>query len=310
MEKIAILILHWNNLNETEICLKSVFNLDYKNFVVFLVDNGSTNDSLAQLKGLFKDVVYIETGKNLGFAGGMNAGFKEILKLDFDAVWFLNNDVKLQETSLSRLVERLYSGAGIGVAVPKVYEGLAGKTINGVGGAIDWSKGEARLIGNKEVDKGQYNQSMEVDFAPGSAVLVKREVLEKAGLICEDYFLYTEDVDWSMEVKKAGFVIVTEPSSVIWHNESASSCKNSPLKSYYYFRNLMIFMRKFTDEKGWQKFKKGFRVKFSKLMIKYLLKRRFDLIKASWDGISAYKAGITGKSEKYVPVVKKSQGQN
>lgn len=298
--KVGIIILHWNDYEHSSECVKSVKSLDYSNYQIYLVDNNSSNDSLARLKREFDDINYIELKNNKGFAHGMNAGINTALREKSDFVFILNNDIVVQKKCLELLVRRAICSDKNGIIVPMVYLGTNGKKIGSIGGYLNWKYGEARHFGHLENDNGQFT-SKQVEFAPGSALLVKANAINQTGLIPEDYFLYSEDVDWSLKIVSKGYNIITEPKAIVWHDESASSGSQSPLKIFYYTRNTLIFMKKYSKNKQWHRFIIFFSIKLIKLKIKFLLKGQFKLIAAMFYGILAFWHNEKGMSRRFVP---------
>lgn len=294
--KVATIVLNWNDFKHTYDCIRSIEKLSYKNNKVFLVDNNSTDDSLARLKNIFKEhnIVFVELKKNGGFACGMNDGIKTALSLGFKTILLLNNDTILEKNCLRELNNRLYSNNKIGAVVPLVYQGLEGKMISSIGGSINWKLGESRHTAHLKKDDGKF-RAEETEYMPCSAALFKSEILEKSGLIPEDYFMYGEDVDWSMHIKAAGYKIWTEPKAKVWHDESASTKNARPIKLFYYTRNSMIFMSKYAKN-DWGSFVVSFGWKMIKQSIKFLAKLQFSSIRAIILGFAAFSKKETGKS--------------
>lgn len=303
---VGIVVLHWNNFEDTKVCLDSIRKLSYQRKNIYIVNNHSSNDSLSRLISLFKEFNFIALNLNLGFAGGMNKGIKRAIKDKADAVMILNNDTCLEKESLGYLVEKLFQNKKTGVVVPMVYLGLSGKTVGSIGGEIHWPLGEARHIGYLEKDKGQF-KSRKVKIAPGSALIVKTKLINKVGLIPEDYFLYNEDVDWSVKFINAGYDIITVPKAHIWHNESAAAGPQSPMKTYYYTRNNLIFMSKYVQEGKWFSFLLNFYCKMTKLTIKFLIKGKGRNIIAIFKGSASFWRGERGFSQNYIPKIKEQK---
>lgn len=298
-KKVAIIILHWNDYDHTYNCIKSIEKLSYRENKIFLVDNNSTDNSLKKLRDAFKTgVSFVELKRNGGFAYGMNKGMSKALDQKFNNIFLLNNDTLLEKNCLEKMLVRLYSDDNIGAVVPMVYQGLKGNTISSFGGNINWKLGESRHTAHMEEDTGKYRAG-KTGYIPCSAVLIKSTILEKSGLIPEEYFMYGEDVDWSMKIKAAGYEIWTEPKAIVWHDESASSGSNSPFKTYYYVRNCLIFMQKYAKGSKWQKFLLFFTIKLIKMKIKYFLNLDFKNIYALSRGVFAFWANEKGRSKNY-----------
>lgn len=257
MTKIAIIIINWNKPDLTIQTINSVLKINHHNFKyqIFLVDNGSSDNSLVSLQKKFKDnnqITIIGNHSNLGFVGGNNSAIKRILKQDFDAILLLNNDVLVDPDFLENLTKKLpkYS-----LLAPKIYfaPGLEyhhdrytkkqqGHVIWFAGGQIDWDNIYGSHIGVDEVDQGQRDQiNDQVDFLTGCCLLVDRQVFETIGFLDNKFFMYLEDADFCQRAKKAGFKIAYIPDSKIWHINSGSSKIGGDLQTYFLSRNRLLF---------------------------------------------------------------------
>jgi GT2 family glycosyltransferase len=255
--KIAIVILNYNGVENTLECINSVnaVNKNNINLNLIVVDNNSQDDSQKKLKKL-NNIKLILNSENLGFTGGMNSGIKYALENGAGRVILLNNDTYVHQDFLINLNTASQKGD---IVAPKIYfapgyefhkkrykKSDLGKVIWYAGGKIDWLNVIGTHIGVDEVDSGQFNSQKEIDFATGCCLLVKREVFEKIGFLDDKYFLYLEDMDFSVRAKKNGFKIIFEPKSIIWHkNASSAGGSGSPLQDYYITRNRLIFALKY-----------------------------------------------------------------
>ena len=159
----------------------------------------------------------LENKANLGFTGGNNRGIQEALRRNPDYVLLLNNDTTVDAAFLSELVKAGESEQTIGVLCPKIYYYDRPNVLWYAGGRLSLSRGVSVHYGFREPDKGQYDIAREVNFVTGCAFFIKREVIEKIGLLDETFFCYSEDADWSLRAVKAGYKGLYVPSSRIWH---------------------------------------------------------------------------------------------
>lgn len=282
MEKIALVILNWNGLKNTIECLKSIEALAVKSYQLetIVVDNASTDDSVSSFKKLFPNIEIIVNPDNFGFAKGNNVGIKKALDNNADFVMLLNNDTIIEKDCLENLIIAVKNFPKYSIFAPKIYfekgyefhknrykENEKGKVIWYAGGIIDWNNVYGSHIGVDEVDKGQYDENEETEFATGAAVFIKKEVFEKIGFLDEKYFMYYEDTDFCIRAKKMGFKILYFPKSIVWHKNAGSSSSGSKLQNYYINRNRLIFGFKYA----------GFKAKFA-LLRQYLKKAVYDFI--------------------------------
>ncbi len=248
--KVAIIVLNWNNWQDTFQCLKSLENLNYPNFEVIVVDNGS-NEKF-QITDYRLQIVQIFNKENLGFAGGNNVGIKQGLKGNADYILLLNNDTVVDKNFLKELIKvgenkKKAKGkrqkAKIGILGPKIYFFDEPKKIWFAGGKINKILTKGTMRGYSEFDKEQYNKIKEVDYITGCCLLIKQEVIKKIGLLKEDYFLYYEDTDWCLKAKKAGYKCLYVPLAKIWHKGSKTSIEGSFSYIYYHSRNGLLLAK-------------------------------------------------------------------
>lgn len=200
-----------------------------------------------------KEIIIDNSELNRGFTGGNNEGIKQALKWGADAVWLLNDDVKVEKNALLELTKTI-DDQGVGAAVPKIYfypgfefhndrysKGERGKVIWYAGGKVDWDNAVGIHFGVDEVDSGQFDRKQEVEFATGCSMMISRSAVEKVGFLDEKYFMYLEDLDYSVRVARAGFKIMYQPEATIWHKNAQSSGVGSELNDYFFTRNRLLF---------------------------------------------------------------------
>lgn len=262
---IKIIIVNYNNKKDLLACLASLLKIKIKKekVEVIVVENSAIGDSVTALKKLFPQVLVLKQKENLGFAGGNNIGIKRALEEEADYIMLLNNDTLMEEHCLQELLKVITKDKNIGIVCPKIYfapgfefhkkryqEKDRGKVIWYAGAEIDWQNILGIHWGVDEVDKGQYKEEKEIEFATGCAMLIKKEVFGKIGLFDWRFFLYLEDLDLSVRVKKAGFKLVFAPKAIVWHkNLGTTSKKSQTRQAYYYSRNRLLFALKHASMK-------------------------------------------------------------
>lgn len=243
---VAIIILNWNNPDDTLACLRSVMALDYpaERLRVIVVDNGSTDDSVARIRAAYPDVALIETGANLGYAGGNNVGIQYALDHHgCDYVWLLNDDVIVAPDSLPALMSVALADPRAGFLGPMVYTREEPQRILSAGSLLhDGWRPQHRGIGER--DQGQFDTIAEVDYLSGCALLVSHSAIEAVGMLDEDFFAYHEDIEWCYRGKKAGFKVLFVPEAKVWHPDTLRRDENSPVVTYYIARNSLLFVKK------------------------------------------------------------------
>jgi GT2 family glycosyltransferase len=246
--RVTIIVLNWNGLADTLACLESLSRLDCADQVgayeVMVVDNGSTDGSPAAIRERFPGVTLIENGRNLGFTGGNNVGLRRALERGSDYALLLNNDTEVTPDFLRLLVEAAEADPRVGIAGPTIYYYDQPKTIWSAGGGIDWRRGRTWMLGLNERDIGEFGQEpQEVDFVTGCAMLVKRAVLERVGLLDDRFFAYYEEAEWCVRAQRAGFKIIHLPRAHIWHKISPLARADVPQVHYYMTRNRLLFLK-------------------------------------------------------------------
>lgn len=262
--KVSIIILNFNGRAVLNGCLTSVFQVDYPELSVIVVDNNSTDGSLEKAKAKFSKAVFIRNEQNLGFASGNNIGIKFALEHGADYVLLLNNDTIVTPGFLMPLMDTFKVNEKIGLVSPLIFQGNS-KKIWFSGGKINWLK-----MRTKHLNKSR-KKNYKSDFISGCAMFVKKEVFKKVGLLDEDFFLYWEDADFSVRVKRAGFECMIVPDSQIGHFEKSQDSPKE--KIYWLVVSGLLFFKKNTYWwlKPWimvyvsvRKIKNFFDVKFKK----------------------------------------------
>lgn len=209
---------------------------------VIVVDNASKQDEATLIKKKYPQVNIIRSDTNLGFAGGNNLGIKAAKG---KYIFLINNDTIIKNFDFDPLINRLESSPEIGVVCPKIKFTWGNSPIQFTG-YTPLSKITVRnkSIGFGEEDRGQYNIPHPTPYVHGAAMLIKRVVIEKVGLMPECYFLYYEELDWSMMITRTGYEIWYEPACTIYHKESQTTGQNSPLRTYYITRNRLLLVKR------------------------------------------------------------------
>lgn len=266
------LVLNYKTKDETIQCVqslkKSILN---KNTVlkIVIIDNASNDGIERALSKDHSDVIFLQTGTNLGYTGGNNTGLRWVIqtntdedqkKLDETYVFILNNDTILDEHCIDELIKGHRRHPNAGILSPKIYfdkNSLPKKIYNkerneitkfneqkiiwSAGGKIDWNNIYGSTRGVDEFDEGQYEEDQQIDFASGTALFIPYKIIQEIKEFDNNYFMYYEDVDLSLKVKKLGKEVWYIPKSILWHKNAASSGMASPLQDYFITRNRLYF---------------------------------------------------------------------
>ena len=283
--KLSIITINYNGLKDTCELLETL-PLEDNSLEVIVVDNASKENEASIIEQRYPMVKVIRSPQNLGFAGGNNLGIKAA---HGEYLFFLNNDTVLrhQTSDIRPLINRLESSDKIGAVCPKIRFSWEHHPIQYAGYTpLSPITMRNHAIGFGEDDHGQYDTPHPTPYAHGAAMMVKREVIDKAGLMPECYFLYYEELDWSMMIRRAGYDIWYEPACTIYHKESQTTGQASALRTYYVTRNRLLFVRRNNrSHTRYVTYLYLIIVVAGKDLLKHLLQRRTDLAKATIRGI-------------------------
>lgn len=244
MKVVSIITVNFNHSYLTDDLLHSILQKNsYSNCEIIVVDNASTVNPVPGWQEKYPGITFIRSEKNLGFAGGNNLGVK-VAKGDY--LFFVNNDTVFTENLVATLVQTLEQHPQVGMVSPKLLYYDQPDMLQ-YAGYTDMNYFTARnaCIGQYETDQGQYDHLVgKTGFAHGAAMMVKREAIDKAGLMAENFFLYYEELDWCDRIKRAGFEVWVNMKACIYHKESISVGKQSALKEYFMNRNRILFIRR------------------------------------------------------------------
>jgi GT2 family glycosyltransferase len=285
--KVSIVILNWNGYDVTRECLISLSKIDYPNYEIVLVDNGSTDGSPDKLAAEFPGVTIIRNKTNVGFTGGNNAGIQSALDKHPDYILLLNNDTVVEPHFLFELISVGESDDRIGILNPKIYYFDPPVRIWYAGGHFSQWRGLASHVGVGKLDAGAYDQLREVTFITGCAFLIKTKVIHRIGLLDERFFYLWEDTDWSIRALQAGFKAFYVPSAAIWHKESFDIKRNAgkPFRDFYYVRNRILLARKHARIYHWPTLFISLSLMLAYRMTGYFLRGEFDRVRALCRGL-------------------------
>ena len=285
---LSIITINYNGQKDT--CeLIGTLPLEDKSIEVIVIDNASAQDEATIIKERFPQVKVIRSKENLGFAGGNNLGIKAA---QGKYLFFLNNDILLkpQVSDFRPLIARLKSSPKIGIVCPKIKFSWGNQLIQFASYTpLSPITMRNKAIGCGEVDHGQFDTPHPTPYAHGAAMMIKREVIEKAGLMPECYFLYYEELDWSMMIRHAGYEIWYEPTCTVFHKESQTTGQNSPLRTYYITRNRLLFaQRNQQDMTKYITYLYLIGIVTIRDLLKYSFQQRWDLVRATIRGVFGF----------------------
>lgn len=249
MAKIGIVTVLYNSSSVLEDFFKTLSQQTLKDFVLYIIDNKSPDDSLSKSKELaiayqesFLSVI-IENDDNYGIAAGNNIGVKRALEDNCDYILLSNNDIVMNNDCISLLLSKIQE-TNIDMIVPKIFfydEPL----IWMAGGYFTKFSGGTRHIGSMKKDRPEYNKYRLISYAPTCVMLIKKDAFDKVGFFEEKFFVYFDDTDWVYRSRKRGLKLAYHPEAVVYHKESTSTGgQQSDFTIYYQLRNHFFFCKK------------------------------------------------------------------
>jgi len=282
--KVVCVVVNWNGWRDTIECLNALKECTYPNLSLIVVDNGSTDDSVAQIRAAFPGVLLLESGRNLGFAGGNNIGIRRGLA-SADYVWLLNNDTKPAPNALSALVAKANSDEQIGAVSSICYYADSPNNVQVWGGArVNLWFGYCRNATQPQKD-GWF------DALYGASMLIRRAALECVGLLDPGFFFYCEETEFCLRLRKEGWRIAAAPDSIVLHKAGASS-GTSALRDRYFTASGLRILRLHSPAPNLAM------ASFLTLrMVRRVLTLNFSGCRSVWAGIKDYRRSSRSSSE-------------
>lgn len=300
--KLAVILVNYNGKRYNEACIGSLLRqrggCETK---IVIVDNASQDDSMQIIQERFGGDSRIETiflDDNYGFSYANNIGIRRAGEWAADYVLLLNNDTEVRENLFSELLACADRHPNSMIA-PKIYYSDHRNVIWSAGGAVSPIIRKVRHIGLDQEDKGQFDRECQIGFATGCCLLLPREVIERAGLLDERFFLYYEDTEYCFRLRKMGIEIWYCPQAVVYHKVGAGSGgADSPLCAYYIARNWLLCNREHLGGR-YSLFVVYYALNRTACCLLWLLRGKRDLVRATRRGIADYRKKQFGKSERY-----------
>lgn len=239
---VSLITVTFNQTATTCELLESCKQLQYKNLEVIVVNNASDADPSPEILAHFPTAQIIHSESNLGYGGGINLGMRNASGAYY---LLLNNSIEVTDDLVEFLLEPFQENATVGIVSPKIRYFPEAHIIQYAGySRINPYTGRNKAIGEGENDRNQHDSEGFTAYAHGAAMMVSKEVVEEAGPISEDYFLYYEELDWSEQIKRTGYNVFFQPTALVFHKASGNIRSDNPEKVYYYHRNRILYMRR------------------------------------------------------------------
>ncbi len=243
--KIAVIIVNWNAAEDTLDVLSQLDGVAGPELKYVVVDNSSTDDSVARMRAARSDIELIESGGNPGFAGGTVAGVRHAVRnLDVGFVLFLNNDIRIDPGFLPPLLNACLD-ARVAAAGPKIFYAEPADRIWAAGGTLRVRETVTRELGRGRRDGPPFDRAADVTYLTTCCILIPVDVFERVGLLDPVYFICVEDADWCRRATEAGYRLRYVPESSIWHRVAVSTGGGyTPLRTFHTARSNALFVRR------------------------------------------------------------------
>lgn len=295
--KVIVTLLNWNGKKDTLECLGSLQKVSYKNFQTIVVDNGSTDDSVKVLKSAYPEMPILQTGENLGFAGGNNIGIEWALRHKAEWILLLNNDTIVAPDFLDAFMRAAKEKPQAKILGAKIFRYDQPEVIDHLGGIWSPELGEFCSLSSGETDHPYFDMK-EVDYVCGAALLMHRSVPETIGLLEPKFFLFWEESDFCLRAKKAGLQVWTAPEAKVWHKVSSSFTGGKPHMHYFWWRSRLLWIeRNCTPHEKKSLYKKVILPEMTKLLRHFVTRSIFSFFSSNEkkkQQLKRLKAGCTG----------------
>jgi hypothetical protein len=282
LKDIAIVICNFNKRDYLKDSLLSIINADFKAYSrdIIVVDNASNDGSCKMLQDDFKEVILIQTGANLGGAGGFAAGMQYALDKGYAYVTVLDNDTKVEPNVFTKLLKQLQNDLSLGVAGATILQMDFPTKVQEMGAHVDYENYLLSLnYTNFDIADKELPDELECDYVPACCFMTKLEVLQKVGVFDKDYFIYFDDVDWNTRAKKVGYKIKAFKDVHVWHKGGARLLTNT-FAQYYSYRNMIRYFLKYLDNTKFEHFSSSFCEHIQKAIFFSNLKNEFNSAKS------------------------------
>ena len=243
--KLFIILLNWNGKKDTLECLASLMAIESPKFQLLIVDNGSQDDSVTEIRKEYPNIPILETHENLGFAGGNNVGIEWVLSKGAEWILLLNNDTVVDPHFLEAFLKADKEKPNGKIFGAKIYNFKSPQEIDHLGGYWNPKVCEFFSHAQKKIDDGfSFEEMNEVDYVCGAALFMHASVPKTIGLLEPRFFLFWEETDFCMRAKRMGFEIWTAPKAKVWHKISASFIGGKPHSHYFWWRSRLLWMER------------------------------------------------------------------
>ncbi len=275
--QVTCILVNWNRWQDTLECLEALSKSTYTNVTTIVVDNGSTDDSVSRIKVAYPAVLLLESGSNLGFAGGNNIGIRKSLENGADFVWLLNNDTKPAPDALAALVGKALSGPKIGAVSSVCYYASTPSVVQ------VWAGAQLNLWIGYGKNSTEPHPDTWFDSLYGASMLITTDALREVGLLDQGFFHYWEETEFCLRLRKNRWRLAAAPDSHILHKVGKSTGDRYLLDRYFTASGLRLLRRHSPAPVLAM-------ILFVLIrMTRRILRLRFALCRSVWEGVQDYR---------------------
>jgi GT2 family glycosyltransferase len=287
--RISCIVVNWNGWQDTVECLDALKDCTYPQMTVIVVDNGSTDDSRSKIRAAHPDILLLESKKNLGFAAGNNIGIRVALTQEADYLWLLNNDTRPAPNALCELVAKALTEARMGAVASVCYYADAPSTVQAWAGArVNLWIGYGRNSTTPREDDWFHSLY-------GASMLIARSAIDDVGLLDEGFFLYWEETEFCLRLRKRGWRLAAAPDSRVLHKLGASTRGNSQIHDRYFTASGLRILRLHSPAPGLAMF-----LSVSARLLRRLFSLRFSHCKSILAGVQDYRQSSKAASKGFI----------
>lgn len=300
MKSVGIFICNYNKREFVINCVKSLLDQTFKDFDLFVVDNASIDDSVEKLREAYGDkITIIENSENLGGSGGFNTGIKRGYDDGYEYIMLVDNDTVFDKNAVFELYKFLTENKDVGMVGAKIYQMQKPEYIQAMGGIIDWKNYDVQSVYKDLKDSDELENIVDVDYLAACALMTRREVVEKIGMLDESCFIYYDDTEWGYRCKLNGYRCCAISSAKVWHNCSFAASKTNKGLIYYNIRNGLNFFSKYISLEEIDEFTNKTLSIIYKRIIGYYCKNHPEVMSPYIYAICDFINGVRGKAPEF-----------
>lgn len=292
---IGIVICNYNKQEYIIKCIQSVLHSSIDDFDIYVVDNASTDDSVSKIeKNFTNQVILIKNKENLGGSGGFNSGLKEAIKHNYKYLMCVDNDIVMDPQNIEKLYSYMEKNPETGMAGSRIMIMDQPAKIQAMGAKLDFQKYGFKDNYRNYMMDDSVPEVVECDYVPACSMMIRKEVIDKIGLIPDDTFIYWDDMEWGYKCKEAGYRIESIADAVAWHKGNFKNTTTFP--KYYMWRNRIAFFMKYIQEEKKEEFVEKILSELFQMVYGSYYKKEYKLIDTLMFALDDAIHGIRGKA--------------